>query len=120
MKPKLRKVDKMSGKIDNITELRKQSGRPEMDGFMPFNCQQCESTHFEQVFLMLRKSAILTSSGQEEFAPIPAFACKTCGWVIGSPVDQEAKDIFKKAMQQNREKFEEVKTDLTGSSVSIE
>ena len=107
---------------DNIKEFKKKIAAPkdEMNGFVPFACATCGSMHFKQIYLMMRKSAILSDHGHEEFAPIQSFACETCGWVIGSPIDQEAKDIFEKMKVGQKDEFAKIQNEINGASITIE
>lgn len=42
-------------------------------------CARCGNYTFEQVFLMLKVSAIMSPNGKAGVAPVPTFACVACG-----------------------------------------
>ena len=41
-------------------------------------CDECGSTHFEQIFLLKKVPAILSPSAKQTLAPAPIFRCAEC------------------------------------------
>ena len=41
-------------------------------------CEECGSTHFEQIHLLKKVPALLSPSGIQTFAPAPVFRCADC------------------------------------------
>lgn len=44
-------------------------------------CEECGSTHFQQVFLLKKVPAVLSPTSQPTLAPAPVFRCVECGHI---------------------------------------
>ena len=69
-------------------------------GFLPCRCELCQGPFFDHIFTLTRRSAIISATGQDEIRPVGVFRCENCGWVLGSPVSDEAKKHVKEMMDK--------------------
>ena len=44
-------------------------------------CENCGGKYFRQVHAFKRVSALLSSNGKEQIAPVPTFRCDDCGHI---------------------------------------
>lgn len=78
-------------------------GRPDsMEGFLPFKCETCGYPWFEEAIMIMKRSMIISPSGQDEIMPTKALRCERCGWVLGSPVNE----ALKARVEEQRQKTE--------------
>ena len=51
-------------------------------------CKACKSPMFDQRFIMMHQSGIIATDGKDKTALHPVMTCCSCGWVHGSPVEE--------------------------------
>lgn len=66
------------------------------NGFMPYVCEVCGCPFFEQSHTILKRSRIVSPTGQDEFQPTIVFRCENCGWILGAPAEEAKKNLKRK------------------------
>ena len=71
------------------------NGGPEMGGlpagdWMPDPCHNCGCPVYDQKFMIMRQSMLLSTDGREKIGLHPVMTCAQCGWVHGSKVEDKA------------------------------
>lgn len=76
---------------DNISQFnagRRTPNRDDGDGFLPMPCETCGCPFFDETHTLAKRSRIVSPSGQDEIRPMIIFRCEACGWIVGTPVDE--------------------------------
>ena len=82
------------------------------EGFMPFRCEVCECPFFDKTHVIMKRSKIVSPTGQDEFRPKEVFRCENCGWILGAPYDEATKKEVQARMAALM-KAQEIKEKMT-------
>ena len=78
--------------MENIAPFRPEQQAPQggqQESFNPsewerVSCPTCQGNHFEQRMALLKRSRIISPTGQEEVRPVGVIVCLGCGKELGN------------------------------------